>query len=122
MEPSLSSLAALALVVALIPAVLWLLKRTPLGGAVQGGVPMKVLGVLPLSSSQRVVTVEVGAGDERRWLVLGVTPTSINTLHTLSAGSPDLHAMAEATRSGQWFAGWRKAAGAEGRNRADPQV
>lgn len=120
MEPSLSSLAWFALVVALIPAVLWLLKRTPLGGAVHG-VPMKVVGVLPLSGSQRVVTVEVGEGDERRWLVLGVTPSSINTLHTMTAGSPDLNAMAEATRSGHWLMGRRKASEA-GRDRADPQV
>ena len=41
--------------------------------------------MLPLSASQRIVTVEVGHGDERRWLVLGVTPQSITTLHTMDA-------------------------------------
>jgi flagellar protein FliO/FliZ len=30
--------------------------------------------VLPLSPNQRLVTVEVGQGETRRWLVLGVTP------------------------------------------------
>ena len=46
---------------------------------------MKSIAALPLSTSQRIVTVEVGSGDERRWLVLGVTPQSITTLHTMAA-------------------------------------
>ena len=70
-------------IIALIPASLWFLKRTPLGGAGGAGV-MKSIAALPLSTSQRIVTVEVGTGDERRWLVLGVTPQSITTLHTLA--------------------------------------
>ena len=71
-------------IVALIPVALWLLKRTPLGGGAAAGV-MKSVAMLPLSTSQRIVTVEVGSGDERRWLVLGVTPQSITTLHTMAA-------------------------------------
>jgi flagellar protein FliO/FliZ len=71
-------------ILALIPASLWFLKRTPLGGGGGAGV-LKSIAVLPLSTSQRIVTVEVGSGDERRWLVLGVTPQSITTLHTLAA-------------------------------------
>ena len=68
----------------MIPASLWFLKRTPLGGGSGAGV-MKSIAALPLSTSQRIVTVEVGSGDERRWLVLGVTPSSITTLHTMAA-------------------------------------
>ena len=75
-------LAAFVLILALIPAALWLLKRTPLGAAASGG-PVRLVGALPLAPNQRIVTVEVGAGDERRWLVLGVTPAGIHTLHTL---------------------------------------
>jgi flagellar protein FliO/FliZ len=84
MTPSsfLGPLAAFVLILALIPAVLWLLKRTPLGGAGTAGL-MRVVGALPLSPNQRIVTVEVGSGDERRWLVLGVSPAGIHTLHTL---------------------------------------
>jgi flagellar protein FliO/FliZ len=74
-------------ILALIPVALWLLKRTPIGGAGAGGV-MRSVAVLPISPSQRIVTVEVGSGDERRWLVLGVTPQSITTLHTMEPG-PD---------------------------------
>lgn len=69
-------------VVAAIPLALWLLKRTPMVGGGSGG-PVRHVAVLPLSASQRLVTVEVGRGDSRCWLVLGVTPNSITTLHTL---------------------------------------
>ena len=78
----LGPLAAFALIVALIPAALWLLKRTPLGGAGATGV-MRVVAALPLAPNQRLVTVEVGSGDDRRWLVLGVSAAGIQTLHTL---------------------------------------
>ena len=69
-------------ILALIPAALWLLKRTPLGGSATGA-PMRLVGALPLSPNQRLVTVEVGQGDDRRWLVLGVSPAGISTLHSL---------------------------------------
>ncbi len=78
----LTSLLWFAAIVVLIPLALWLLKRTPLGGGAAGGV-MRSIAVLPLSTSQRLLTVEVGQGDAKRWLVLGVTPHSITTLHTM---------------------------------------
>ncbi len=72
-------------ILALIPLALWLLKRTPYGAAMSGaGAASRVVSTLPLGPHQRLVTVEVGQGDEKRWLVLGVTPQSIATLHTLS--------------------------------------
>ena len=86
MPNGLSSLLWFIAILALIPATLWFLKRTPLGGAGGAGL-MKSVASLPLSASQRVVTIEVGSGDERRWLVLGVTPSSITTLHTMAAQS-----------------------------------
>ena len=69
-------------IVVLIPITLWLLKRTPMGSGTSHQF-MRTVAVLPLSPSQRVVTVEVGQGDARRWLVLGVTPQNITTLHTM---------------------------------------
>jgi flagellar protein FliO/FliZ len=83
MSSTLLPLLAFAAVIAMIPVALWLLKRTPLGGAAAAGV-MRTVGVLPLSASQRLLTVEVGTGDERRWLVLGITAQSITTLHTMT--------------------------------------
>jgi len=83
-EGTLTPLVSFAIVVALIPVALWLLKRTPMGGAAQGK-HMRTVGVLPLSTSQRIVTVEVGRGDDRRWLVLGITPQSMTTLYTMAA-------------------------------------
>ena len=77
MSQTLTSLLWFVAILALIPATLWFLKRTPLGGA--GGA-----GVMRSIASQRIVTIEVGNGDERRWLVLGITPSSITTLHSMA--------------------------------------
>ena len=82
-DGSLTPLLSFALVVALIPLALWLLKRTPMGGAGRGHA-LKSVAVLPLSTTQRIVTIEVGSGADRRWLVLGVTPNSIQALHSMA--------------------------------------
>jgi flagellar protein FliO/FliZ len=69
-------------IVAMIPLALWLLKRTRFAGA--GGAPlMRTVSSLPISPSQRLVTVEVGLGEDKRWLVLGVTSHSINTVYMM---------------------------------------
>ncbi len=83
MTPGISSLLWFVALVAAIPLVLWLLKRTPMGGAASGA-GLKSVAVLPLSASQRIVTVEVGHGEDRRWLVLGVSPGNIQTLHLMN--------------------------------------
>ena len=79
-----SSLLWFAAIIAFIPVALWLLKRSPwAGGAmVKPGTPRPV-AVLPLSAQQKLVTVEVGQGEDRLWLVLGVSPQGIRTLHTM---------------------------------------
>jgi flagellar protein FliO/FliZ len=72
-----------AAIVAAIPVCLWLLKRTPIGqGSGAAGTP-RTVAVLPLSAQQKLVTVEVGQGEDRLWLVLGVCGQNINTLHTM---------------------------------------
>jgi flagellar protein FliO/FliZ len=83
MTPSLSSLLGFVAIVALIPVALWLLKRTPIGGGAAHGV-MRTVAMLPISTNQRLLTVEVGSGDDKKWLVLGVTPSGITTLHTMA--------------------------------------
>jgi flagellar protein FliO/FliZ len=75
-------------IVAMIPVALWLLKRTPMGGGGAGQGVLRSVAALPLSTNQRIVTVEVGQGDARRWLVLGVTAQSITTLHTMEPTEP----------------------------------
>jgi flagellar protein FliO/FliZ len=83
-QPGYVSLLWFGVVIALIPLALWLLKRTPLGGLGQGhaGTP-RLVATLPLAPQSRLVTVEIGQGDERVWLVLGVTAQGIRTLHTM---------------------------------------
>lgn len=73
-------------IVALIPVSLWLLKRSGLAnGALGGGVaPVKPVGQMNIGPGQRIVTVEVGEGESRTWLVLGVTAHQISTLHTMA--------------------------------------
>jgi flagellar protein FliO/FliZ len=80
--PGLSSLLSFIVIIAMIPVALWLLKRTPMGGGAARGL-MRNVAVLPLSPNQRIVTIEVGTGEERRWLVLGVTAQNITTLYTM---------------------------------------
>ena len=70
-------------ILCLIPLLLWMVKRSPMGSSLSSG-PVRQVGVLPLSPSQRLITVEVGQGEDRLWLVLGVTPNSISTLHTMA--------------------------------------
>ncbi len=84
MPSSLAPLLWFVAIIALIPVALWLLKRTPVGAmAAQGG--LRSVATLALSPSQRVVTVEVGSGSERRWLVLGVSPQSVTLLRDMAA-------------------------------------
>lgn len=72
---------ALLLVLALIPAALWLLKRlSPTQNAQVAG--LKVVAQLPLGPRERVVVLE--AGD--RWLLLGVTSAHITRIGTLPKG------------------------------------
>jgi flagellar protein FliO/FliZ len=83
MEPLHANAFMLFLVIlVLIPACLWLLKRTPIGGGSANSL-MRSVAILPLSPNQRIVTIEVGLGADKRWLVLGVTPQQITTLHTM---------------------------------------
>ena len=78
-----TSLLWLLLVVAAIPVTLWTLKRTPLGHGSAPGTA-RLVATLPLSAQARVVTVEVGRGEQRLWLVLGVGPQGIQNLYTMA--------------------------------------
>jgi flagellar protein FliO/FliZ len=99
---ALTSLLWFVAIIAMIPFALRLLKRTPMGGAGGQGL-MRSIAVLPVSPSQKLVTVEVGTGAERRWLVLGITSGSITTLHTMA---PQDEALASAQAPDTPFAQW----------------
>ncbi len=77
-------------IIALIPLALWMLKRSSLGGlgSMGAGNVTRVVSTTSLGPQQRLVTVEVGSGDARQWLVLGVTPHSITAVHTLAPQEP----------------------------------
>ena len=81
-------------ILALIPLALWLLKRTPLGGAAMGG-QLRAVAQLVLGPGQRLMIVEVGQGDDRRWLVLGVTGQQICTLHEMAPQADAAQALAQ---------------------------
>lgn len=82
--PSLASslgqmILGLGVVIALLLATLWLIKRlTSPRGAASG---LRVLGGVSIGSRERVVLVEVAD----KVLVLGVSASNVNTLHTLDA-------------------------------------
>lgn len=82
------------LIVVLIPVSLWVLKRSGLATGAMGVAGAKAqalikpVGQLNLGPGQRLVTVEVGQGDDRTWLVLGVTAQHIQTLHTMAPQAP----------------------------------
>ncbi len=72
------------LVLALVPLALWLLKRSPAKALLGQG--SRVVGSTYLGPGQRLLTVEVGEGDARRWLLVGATAHHINLLAELPAG------------------------------------
>lgn len=91
MTQGLSSLFWFVAVLAAIPLVLWFVKRSGFGGGLLSpslppGAPRTVASLV-LSGQQRVVTVEVGQGDARTWLVLGVSAQGIQPLHSMPAGA-----------------------------------
>jgi flagellar protein FliO/FliZ len=68
---------ALAVVVALIYAIAWFIKRKQ---GVHGisNIPMKTLGVLPMGVKEKIILVEIGG----KQILLGMTASNINTLAT----------------------------------------
>ncbi len=73
---------ALAVVVAVLIGTAWLARKVSGGkGFGQGG--MKMIGGIALGPRERIVLVEIG--DD--WLVIGLIPGQIRTLHKLPKGS-----------------------------------
>jgi len=89
MQSTAQTVVWMVVVLLMIPASLWLLKRAGWAGrAASGASPEQVLQVVAqttLGPGQRVVTMEVNAGGERKWLILGITGQSITTLSQMDA-------------------------------------
>lgn len=73
---------ALLLIVALMIGLAWLARKMTGGqGFGQGG--MKIIGGVTLGPRERIVLVEVG----ETWLVIGIVPGQIRTLHRFPKGA-----------------------------------
>lgn len=73
---------ALGVIVFLLMGTAWFARKLSGGkGFGQGG--MKMIGGVALGPRERIVLVEVGES----WLVIGIVPGQIRTLHTLPRGS-----------------------------------
>jgi flagellar protein FliO/FliZ len=72
------------LIIALLLGIAWLARKVSASkGFGQGG--MKVVGGVALGPRERIVLVEVGES----WLVIGIVPGQIRTLHTMPRGTLD---------------------------------
>ncbi len=91
----------LGIVIALLLACLWAIKRL---SAPRGNMAaLKVLGAVPVGPRERVVLVALGG----KVLALGVTQNSVNTLHVMSADElPDVLPATPAAPAGRQFADW----------------
>jgi len=68
----------LGLVLAMVAAAAWLIRRLGVGAGVPEGI-VRVRGGIAVGQRERVVVVEV----RDTWLVIGVAPGAVRTLHAL---------------------------------------
>jgi flagellar protein FliO/FliZ len=80
---ALQMLAGLALVIAVILGSLWLLKRLSMPRGSQNAV-LRIVGGTAVGPRERVVLLEIGD----TWLVVGVAPGRVATLHRLPRLAP----------------------------------
>jgi flagellar protein FliO/FliZ len=89
---------ALALIVSLLLGAAWLARKVSGGkGFGQGG--MRVIGGVALGPRERIVLLEVGG----EWLVIGIVPGQIRTLHRLGKGELPSAEAASQRSFAQWL-------------------
>jgi flagellar protein FliO/FliZ len=95
----------LAVVIALLFASLWLIRRL---SAPRGGTAIKVLAAAAVGPRERVVLIELG----EQVLVLGVAPGSVTRLHDMKRSELPVPVNAGGTNApgGKAFAAWLKQA------------
>jgi len=94
----------LAIVLGLIVAAGWFMKRFSIGPSASGLV--RVVAGAAVGQRERVVVVEIG----ETWMVLGVAPGRVNTLHTMPRGEVAAAGTQQtpAALNPAAFAGWLK--------------
>jgi flagellar protein FliO/FliZ len=99
----------LAVVLATVALVAWLLKRLAPGHVSAGGT-LKLVGGIAIGPKERVVVVEIGD----TWLVLGVAPGQVTALHQLPKIESDINEGFPASpRFAEWLGVVMKRRGAE---------
>ena len=98
----LQMLLGLTLIIALLFFGAYLLRKLNGGRSFGSCGPLRVVGGLMISARERIVLVEVGDS----WLVVGIVPGQIKTLHTLPKGELPLAGTGEKP-----FAQWLKQVG-----------
>ena len=78
----LQMLLSLTLIIALLFVGAWLLRRLNGSRTFGQAGPLRIVGGLMISPRERIVLIEV----EDTWLVVGIVPGQIKTLHTLAKG------------------------------------
>ena len=102
---------ALILIIGLLMATAWLARKVSGGkGFGQGG--MKVIGGVALGPREKLVLVEVGD----TWLVIGLVPGQIRTLHQLPKGSDFDLSQATQANADAPFKQWLKSISERNRN------
>lgn len=78
----LQMLLGLTLIIGILFAGAYLLRKLNGGKSFGNSGPLRIVGGLMLSTRERIVLVEVGDS----WIVVGIVPGQIKTLHTLPKG------------------------------------
>ncbi|MDD2740864.1 MAG: flagellar biosynthetic protein FliO [Rhodocyclaceae bacterium] len=99
------------LIIGLLMATAWLARKVS-GGKGFGHGGMKVIGGVALGPREKLVLVEVGD----TWLVIGLVPGQIRTLHQLPKGSDFDLAQASSANTDIPFKQWLKAVAERNRN------
>lgn len=89
---------ALALIVSLLAGAAWLARKVS-GGKGFGLGGMRVIGGVALGPRERIVLLEVG----EEWLVVGIVPGQIRTLHRLAKGELPAAEAAGPRSFAQWL-------------------
>ena len=100
-------LLGLTLIIGLLFAGAYLLRKLNGGRSFGHTGPMRIVGGLMISARERIVLLEVG----EEWIVIGIVPGQIKTLHTLPKG--EIQAPGSSEKS---FSQWLKQIGERKKN------